>query len=817
MFSKRMLLVIMVVAVMVNSSFVIRTESADSGDYSDSIVVSNFPGNDDIEVNEFGGLVKEVETLRTANTKHFQLADGTFEAIAFLDDIHRCDSSGKWQNIDNSLTASDGRYSTSDGYISFAEDYSADCILRLVSRSHTISISPFSSAVSSSAIVTHQQNDESFNNIGDEIDAEKIAEKANKKTEVRYDNVLEGIDIEYLISNNDVKENIIINSFNGISSFECNIKLEGLIPSLEENSVLLTDQVTGETVYIIPAPFMYDSAGNVSYDVFYELIENDSCFNLRIRADEQWLCDRERSYPVTLDPTIIAQTISKDSYVSFNNPNTNYGSWQYIRVQNDNNDQCFGLLQISMPTLPSNATITSAYLDVSYFSVYTTLKSMNVDIYGIKSAWSEGGVTWNSASSSSFMDSSPCDTGTLSCSTYAYYKNQYINTSNIVKQWCAGRSNKGIAIKYSSGNCKSLPIESKENNDSTMRPRYRIYYVLDDDVIQEGSYYIVNAKLGKLLQIDNNDAANNYSSENALLKANEFSYGALYQKWNITYLHNGYYSITSAKSSKAVSVVQGQEHSMYVSLVQQGYNGNERQQWMITKTHGGRYILRARSAVGSSSDLAMSVSSNYTSVLQGVYINNDSYLDEWRILNTSSQWYEDCNKIGYWENSPKIWYDKMNNNPGFTVTTGFAYAKNAWNNALGLSMTITADESAADIKYYCGTYDELAELGFFNGHLLYSVHGTTCILNETAQSTIPVGNQSRQCYRIEEVRGYIMDVNTTDSDYYTHLICHEMGHALGWYGHPFGYHTDWVMFSGDGSEHSIVLSDGDIAQIKRLY
>ena len=44
LFSKRMLLVIMVVAVMVNSSFVIRTESADSGDYSDSIVVSNFPG-----------------------------------------------------------------------------------------------------------------------------------------------------------------------------------------------------------------------------------------------------------------------------------------------------------------------------------------------------------------------------------------------------------------------------------------------------------------------------------------------------------------------------------------------------------------------------------------------------------------------------------------------------------------------------------------------------------------------------------------------------------------------------------------------------
>ncbi|MBP5765851.1 MAG: hypothetical protein J6X47_02575 [Clostridia bacterium] len=33
----------------------------------------------------------------------------------------------------------------------------------------------------------------------------------------------------------------------------------------------------------------------------------------------------------------------------------------------------------------------------------------------------------------------------------------------------------------------------------------------------------------------------------------------------------------------------------------------------------------------------------------------------------------------------------------------------------------------------------------------------------------------------------------------------------------YGDHPDWVMFLGAGSEHSTVLSNGDIAQIQREY
>ena len=94
-------------------------------------------------VKSFEGQIKEVDQLRTANTKHFQMADGTFEAFAFLDDIHRRDASGKWQDIDNSLTPLDGKYTTEDGYVSFAEVYSEDCILTINSGDHTVSISPF--------------------------------------------------------------------------------------------------------------------------------------------------------------------------------------------------------------------------------------------------------------------------------------------------------------------------------------------------------------------------------------------------------------------------------------------------------------------------------------------------------------------------------------------------------------------------------------------------------------------------------------------------------------------------------------------------
>ena len=626
---RRILLLVIVFTLFVQCGFMSGAENSSSNDIYPSTVSGKTVSDSGAEL-EKEQPVGEVESLRTANSKHYKLSDGTYEAYAFLSDVHRKDSSGNWKEIDNNLSLSKDSYTTKDGYISFAKEYGKGDVYTIVSGEYRISTGSINDAKASKATVA---NPKAFDDYGKaDCEIEKLLSKANSETRVLYKDVLKGIDVEYILSNNNVKENIIINSYEGISSFRSSIEAEGLELVQKDNVIYYLDRKTKEPVFEMPELFMYDSSGEVSYKVGCELSATEKGYYLTVSADEEWLKDPDRAYPVVIDPAVYARTINQDSYVSRNNPTTNYGNASYLRVQDDSNNQCFGLIKMAMPELSANATISSAFLYVSFYSTYTYSTSMDVSLYMINNSWSETGVTWNSASSASFMDSTACETGTLACSTQGYYKSRYINATNVVKQLYANRTNRGIAIKYSGGTCKSLPIESKESSDSSMRPYYRILYYTENLPLANGTYFIKNAQLNGYMQIDNDTASNGYNTNNAILELFAFD-GESYQQWNIEYLHNGYYSIKSVRSSKAVTVKPGKEHTVDCNLVQSDYTASDRQQWSISATSGGRYVIKAASSYGASNNLVMSLGSGSgvdgRDVLQGKYVNNSSYLDEW--------------------------------------------------------------------------------------------------------------------------------------------------------------------------------------------
>ena len=58
-------------------------------------------------------IMGEVEELRTENTKHYRHKDGTYTAAIYPEPIHYMDSTGSWQDIDNTLTLNSKRKSAS--------------------------------------------------------------------------------------------------------------------------------------------------------------------------------------------------------------------------------------------------------------------------------------------------------------------------------------------------------------------------------------------------------------------------------------------------------------------------------------------------------------------------------------------------------------------------------------------------------------------------------------------------------------------------------------------------------------------------------
>lgn len=46
----------------------------------------------------------EVVALREENIKHFDMGDGTYQAVVYAHPVHELDADGNWQNIDFGLS-----------------------------------------------------------------------------------------------------------------------------------------------------------------------------------------------------------------------------------------------------------------------------------------------------------------------------------------------------------------------------------------------------------------------------------------------------------------------------------------------------------------------------------------------------------------------------------------------------------------------------------------------------------------------------------------------------------------------------------------
>lgn len=158
-------------------------------------------------------------------------------------------------------------------------------------------------------------------------DSIEEAAQFNNISTVLYEDIIEGIDLEYILVGNDIKENIIVKENFESYSFTFALDLDGLYPQLTPGgSVLLLDTETNAEKYVIPSPFMYDANNVISFDVSYDLSQENGKWFLTVTADEDWCNAAGRSFPITIDPSIKVTSGVQDTYISSAYPTTNYGS-----------------------------------------------------------------------------------------------------------------------------------------------------------------------------------------------------------------------------------------------------------------------------------------------------------------------------------------------------------------------------------------------------------------------------------------------------------------------------------------------------------
>lgn len=407
---------------------------------------------------------------------------------------------------------------------------------------------------------------------------------------IRYNDLSEGTTLEYILVGNDIKENIILKQPSDEYSYSFVYELQGMTAMLnEDGSISFVDSTTLEQMYRIPAPYMYDAANNISYDVVYSLHDlGNGTYNISVTADANWINEAGRAFPVTIDPTLTFEASFWDTYIDASHPNENYEESEKLWVSAV--DTTF-INYLELPELPSNATISRAFLNLYYY-YYVSSGELSVGLYPVNVEWEEDTWTWNMANQYENLgiSSNQLAVATLPASSSITESTPGIasmNVTELVKSWYGGASNFGVALKYEGGTNNSVIIKSWEASLDAVA-YYEITYYTSDLAVAPGTYLFCNGEYdNRYMQIDNDALV---SDENAILELWDFD-GADDQKWEIEYLHNGYYRIMSVASGKAITAPSTTE----LALRQKEYSMADNQQWKILKTASGMYKIYPRS------------------------------------------------------------------------------------------------------------------------------------------------------------------------------------------------------------------------------
>ncbi len=134
---------------------------------------------------------------------------------------------------------------------------------------------------------------------------------AVEENAIRYNDVFEDIDYQYTVLGDTVKEDILLLSDTGRHEFAYRVYASGLKTAVENNTVLFYSSQKARPEFVITAPIMIDANGETSMDLTMEAEETGSGCRITVTANEEWLGDEERAYPVRIDPGPVVKVPSE--------------------------------------------------------------------------------------------------------------------------------------------------------------------------------------------------------------------------------------------------------------------------------------------------------------------------------------------------------------------------------------------------------------------------------------------------------------------------------------------------------------------------
>jgi RHS repeat-associated protein len=392
-------------------------------------------------------ILNEIIEKRAVNEKHFLMTDGTIMAMVYPDSVHYL-KENKLHDIDNSLIDNGKTYSNknNDFSVSFEKNIQTNRIFTINSDGYTVGLSLFG-----------------INKVKGEVKKGFISkdkfELKNLTSAIEYNNFMNDSSIVYDILPNGVKESIILNSKKSLSNnfnFEINTTLLAKVKN--RNTIILYDGKTKKEIFKVSAPFMFDAKGEYNDNINLVIQKTKVGYKVNMKLDMAWLNNKDRVYPIVIDPTITTSrdfNHIQDTFIfSGDADNTTRHNAHILRVGNhtySSPSAIRSLIKFTLPTLNTGDQIVDAdfriynYQDDAYWNPPTT--SIRVDIHKMTKNWVDSTAQWADLYTS--FDPRIVDYFTYKYETTNVNKENYANITSIVQDWYTTGNNFGIMLKES--------------------------------------------------------------------------------------------------------------------------------------------------------------------------------------------------------------------------------------------------------------------------------------------------------------------------------------------------------------------------------
>ena len=354
------------------SNFPFKVLAAKLGNDQAKEIILNPNNQDNIAI------LEEVKEARTTYEKTFKKSDGSLEVYYYERPIHEYIEDKGFEEIDSTFQNN-------------GDEWSSDALLynvKLPKKIHENKKIKFSYQNTKIEITYQDINKVTATHIKQENHDE--TDLTRLEGHIKYNDILEGVDLEYITNTIGVKENIIMKKYIENFTFSYNIKITNL-KLIHENNYFYFLNESNEIIYQIDPYYMIDQKGNSSFDLTIRIDEiKQGEYKVEVKPNQEWL--KEATYPVIIDPTInYNNNVINDKVTikGFNKGNlistiqNNVLISKYINSATNEDISRVNIMRLDISDLPKNVTYLDAKLKM--YAINDNVVSQTVSLNEITS------------------------------------------------------------------------------------------------------------------------------------------------------------------------------------------------------------------------------------------------------------------------------------------------------------------------------------------------------------------------------------------------------------------------------------------------